>query len=127
MLFRSDDDTFTVLREEQAADVGGVFHCFTGTREVARTALDLGFHVSLAGIVSFPRALELKEVARMVPLDRLLVETDSPYLAPVPFRGSRNEPARVARVADVVAELRGVPVSAIDEAVSANYTALFVP
>jgi TatD DNase family protein len=123
----ADNDTFTVLGEERARDVGGVFHCFTGTREVARAALDLGFHLSISGIVSFPRALELKEVARMVPLDRLLVETDSPYLAPVPFRGARNEPAHVVRVAEVVAELRGLPVAAITEAAHSNYRALFAP
>ena len=78
-----------------------MFHCFTGDRAMARRALDIGFHVSLAGIVTFPRALELKEVARMVPLDRLLIETDSPFLAPVPHRGTRNEPAHVVRVAEV--------------------------
>ena len=97
----AEEDTFRILEEEGARDVGGVFHCFTGDREMARRCLDVGFHVSLAGIVTFPRALELKEVARMVPLDRLLVETDSPFLAPVPHRGKRNEPAHVARVAEV--------------------------
>src|SRR5437773_104532 len=85
----ADDDTFRILHEEDARDIGGVFHCFTGDRAMAQRALDIGFHISLAGIVTFPKALELKEVARMVPGDRLLIETDSPFLAPVPFRGSR--------------------------------------
>ena len=123
----AEDDTFQILGEERAGDVGGVFHCFTGDRAMATRALDAGFHISLAGIVTFPRALELKEVARLVPIDRLLVETDSPFLAPVPHRGTRNEPAHVVRVAEVVAELRGTSVEAIAEATSKNFTRLFVP
>jgi TatD DNase family protein len=94
---------------------------------MARRALDAGFHISLAGIVTFPKALELKEVARIVPIDRLLVETDSPFLAPVPHRGSRNEPARVVRVAEVIAELRGMTLEAIDGATSQNFDRLFAP
>lgn len=121
------DDTFRILAEERASQVGGVFHCFTGDRDMARRALDIGFHLSLAGIVTFPRALELKEVARMVPLDRLLVETDSPFLAPVPHRGTRNEPAHVARVVDVIAELRDMSVEAVAEATSENFGRLFIP
>ena len=89
--------------------------------------LDIGFHLSLAGIVTFPRALELKEVARMVPLDRLLIETDSPFLAPVPYRGKRNEPAHVARVAEVIGELRVTDLDAITTATRANFERLFVP
>jgi TatD DNase family protein len=89
--------------------------------------LDIGFHVSLAGIVTFPRALELKDVAKMVTLDRLLVETDSPFLAPVPHRGTRNEPARVTHVAEAIAELRGESVEAIMAATTANFERLFVP
>lgn len=123
----ADDETLTILAEEKAGDVGGVFHCFTGDRAMATRGLDLGFHLSLAGIVSFPRAVELKEVARSVPLDRLLIETDSPYLAPVPYRGTRNEPARVARVAEVIAELRGVTTRAVAEACRENFTRLFAP
>lgn len=123
----AEDDTFRILAEESAADVGGVFHCFTGDRAMARRALDIGFHVSLAGIVTFPRALELKEVARLVPLDRLLIETDSPFLAPVPFRGTRNEPSYVTRVAEVIGELRGADAGAIGEAARANYERLFRP
>jgi TatD DNase family protein len=121
----AEEDTFRILKDEAAADVGGVFHCFTGDRAMARRALDLGFHISLAGIVTFQRALELKEVARMVPLDRLLIETDSPFLAPVPHRGKRNEPAHVARVAEVVADLRGSSAEAIGDATLANFTRLF--
>jgi TatD DNase family protein len=123
----AEDDTFAILEEESASEVGGVFHCFTGDRAMARRALDIGFHLSLAGIVTFPRALELKEVAKLVPLDRLLVETDSPYLAPVPFRGKRNEPAHVMRVAEMIAELRATEPAAIGEAVRANFERLFKP
>ncbi len=123
----AEDDTFRVLSEESAGEVGGVFHCFTGDRAMARKALDIGFHLSLAGIVTFPRAVELQEVARLVPLDRLLVETDSPFLAPVPHRGTRNEPARVARIVEAIASLCGVPVEAIAEATDANFHRLFRP
>ena len=123
----AEADTFAILEEEGARDVGGVFHCFTGDREMAARVLDLGFHVSLAGIVTFPRALELKEVARMVPLDRLLIETDSPFLAPVPHRGTRNEPAHVLRVAEVIAELRGIETADVGNAALANFRRLFNP
>jgi TatD DNase family protein len=123
----AEDDTFRILTEEQASEIGGVFHCFTGDRAMARRALDIGFHLSLAGIVTFPRALELKEVSRMVPLDRLLVETDSPFLAPVPYRGKRNEPAHVARVADAIGELRNTSAEAVADATSENFHRLFVP
>jgi TatD DNase family protein len=123
----AEEDTFRILDEEHARDVGGVFHCFTGDRAMAGRALDLGFHISIAGIVTFPRAAELKEVARMVPLERLLVETDSPFLAPVPHRGTRNEPANVVHVAEAIAGLRGVDVAAIDEAVRVNFARLFQP
>jgi TatD DNase family protein len=123
----AEDDTFRILAEECAGDVGGVFHCFTGDRAMARRVLDIGFHISLAGIVTFPRALELKEVAKLVPLDRLLVETDSPFLAPVPFRGKRNEPAYVAHVAEAIGALRGVDADAIGEAAQANFERLFKP
>jgi TatD DNase family protein len=123
----AEDDTFRILTEERASEIGGVFHCFTGDRTMARRALDIGFHLSLAGIVTFPRALELKEVARMVPLDRLLIETDSPFLAPVPHRGKRNEPAHVARVAEVIADLRNSSAEAVAEATGENFDRLFVP
>ena len=123
----AEADTFRILEEEGAREVGGVFHCFTGDREMARRCLDVGFHVSLAGIVTFPRALELKEVARMVPSDRLLIETDSPFLAPVPYRGKRNEPAHVTRVAEVIAELRGTTVEEIAHTTAVNHAHLFNP
>ena len=123
----ADDDTFRILAEERAGDIPVVFHCFTGDRETARRALDAGYHLSLAGIVTFPRALELREVARMVPLDRLLIETDSPFLAPVPHRGKRNEPAHVTRVAEVIAELRGSTRDVIAQATRDNFVRLFAP
>lgn len=123
----AEEDTFRILADERAGDVGGVFHCFTGSREMARRVLDLGFHLSLAGIVTFPRAVELQEVARMVPDDRLLVETDSPFLAPVPHRGRRNEPAYVVRVAEMVAALRGTDVETVARATAGNFSRLFSP
>jgi TatD DNase family protein len=123
----AEEHTFKILRDEAAAEVGGVFHCFTGDREMARRALDAGFHISLAGIVTFPRAIELQEVAKVVPIDRLLIETDSPYLAPVPHRGTRNEPANVVRIAEAVAALRGSSTEAIGEAALQNFTRLFTP
>jgi TatD DNase family protein len=121
------DDTFRILTEESASDVGGVFHCFTGDRDMARRVLDGGFHVSLAGIVTFRNALELREVARTVPLDRLLIETDSPFLAPVPHRGKRNEPAHVVHVAHAIAELRGTSAETIGRAALDNFRRLFNP
>jgi len=123
----AEDDTFAILAEEQAGDVPVVFHCFTGNTAVARRVLDAGYDLSLAGIVTFPRAAELKEVAAFVPLDRLLIETDSPYLAPVPHRGKRNEPAHVALVADHVAALRGDTPARIREATTATFHRIFSP
>ncbi len=122
------DDTFAILAEEAASGVTGVFHCFTGDRDMAKRALDIGFYISLAGIVTFANAIELREVARAVPLDRLLVETDSPFLTPAPFRKQkRNEPHYVARVAEAIADVRGESVAAIDAATTANYERLFSP
>jgi TatD DNase family protein len=123
----ADDDTFRILRETGGGRASGVFHCFTGDRGTARRALDLGFLISLAGIVTVPRALELQEVAKMVPLDRLLVETDSPFLAPVPHRGKRNEPGHVGRIVEAVAALRGVPPQEVADATRANFTRVFNP
>jgi TatD DNase family protein len=123
----AEDDTFRILVEEDAHEVGGVFHCFTGDRAMAQRVLDLGFHLSLAGIVTFQRATELKEVAKMVPLERLLIETDSPFLAPVPHRGKRNEPANVVYVAETIASLRGVDTTTIGEAARVNFARLFQP
>jgi TatD DNase family protein len=122
----ASDDTIAILKEEQAGgDPGGVFHCFTETREVARAALDLGFYISFSGILTFKKATELQEVAKMVPLDRCLIETDSPYLAPVPYRGKTNNPSYVPFVAAKLAELKGVPVEAIGRATSRNFETLF--
>ena len=123
----AEDDTFQVLEEERAGDVPVVFHCFTGDRRMAQRALDAGFYISLAGIVTFPRAEELREVARIVPLDRLLIETDSPFLAPVPLRGKRNEPANVGRVADVIADARGIARDEIVTATAHNFVKVFAP
>lgn len=119
------DDTLAIMRDEDAGGVGGVMHCFTESWDVARQALALGFYISFSGIVTFKSAADLREVARQVPLDRLLVETDSPYLAPVPYRGKRNEPAYVRHVADLIADLRGLPVKAVDEATTENFFRLF--
>lgn len=118
-------DTLRLLREEGAEAVGGVFHCFTETMQVAREALDLGFHVSFSGILTFKTAVELQEVARYVPLERCLIETDSPYLAPVPFRGKTNSPAFVPYVARKLAELKGVAVEEVAVATSRNFESLF--
>jgi len=118
-------DTLAVLRDEGAGAVTGVFHCFTETREVASAALDLGFMISFSGIVTFKTALELHEVARHVPLDRCLIETDSPYLAPVPYRGKTNTPAYVPFVARQIAALKGVPEADVARATSANFERLF--
>ncbi len=121
------EDTFRVLADESAGDIGGVFHCFTGDAEMARRALDAGFHISFGGIVTFPRAAELHQVAKMVPADRLLIETDSPFLAPVPHRGTRNEPAHVVRVAEAVARLRETTAEAVGQAAQENFDRLFNP
>src|SRR5690348_1514235 len=118
-------DTLEIMREEHAGDAGGVMHCFTETWDVAQAAIDLGFHISFSGIVTFKNAQELKEVARRVPLERILIETDSPYLAPVPFRGKTNQPAYVRYVAEEIARLRDVPVGEIAAATSANFFRLF--
>lgn len=122
-------DTLAILREQGEdggnASAGGVFHCFTETREVARAALDLGFYISFSGIVTFRNAHELHEVARWVPEDRMLIETDAPYLAPVPYRGKRNSPAYVPHVAARLAELRGVPLQRVAERTSENFDRLF--
>jgi TatD DNase family protein len=120
-------DTLRLIDEEGAEQAGGVFHCFTETVDVARAALDRGFYISLSGIVTFKNAAELRDVARMVPLDRLLIETDSPYLAPMPHRGKPNQPAYVAFVASFLAHHLGIPVETLAEATSANFDTLFRP
>jgi len=120
----ADEDTFAMLASE-GRGVTGVFHCFTGGVERARRALDLGFYLSLAGIVTFPKATDLREVAAYCPDDRLLVETDSPFLAPVPHRGKRNEPAFVARVVEALAGIRGWTLTTAVERTTTNFDALF--
>lgn len=128
----ASDDTLDILREEGGFGPGdgraparGVFHCFTETAEVARAALDLDFYISFSGILTFRNAADLRETARLVPLERLLIETDSPYLAPVPHRGKVNTPALVPHVAAQVAELKGLSVEAVAEATSRNFERLF--
>jgi TatD DNase family protein len=121
----ASEDTLAVLRDEGQGAVRGVFHCFTETRAVATAALDLGFFISFSGILTFRNAEELREVARLVPLDRCLIETDSPYLAPVPHRGKTNQPAWVSHVGHRLAELKGVPVAEVAAATSANFERLF--
>jgi TatD DNase family protein len=118
-------DTLAIMREERAADAGGVMHCFTETWDVAQAALDLGFHISFSGIVTFRNARELKDIAQRVPLERMLIETDSPYLAPMPHRGKRNQPAWVRHVAEEIARLRGTTAEAIGRATSDNFFRLF--
>jgi TatD DNase family protein len=118
-------DTIAIMREERARDVGGVMHCFTESWEVATQAMDLGFHISFSGIVSFKNAKELQDVARRVPSERMLIETDSPYLAPVPYRGKRNEPAYVAHVADAIAALRDADAETIGRVTSQNFFNVF--
>jgi TatD DNase family protein len=119
------EDTLQLMREERAGGVGGVMHCFTESWEVAAAALEMGFYISFSGIVTFKNAIALKEVARRVPLDRLLVETDAPYLAPVPHRGKTNEPALVRHVAEEVARLREVPLECIAAETTRNFMTLF--
>src|SRR5258706_11321832 len=119
------EDTLAIMREERAGDVGGVMHCFTETWEVAQAALALGFHISFSGIVTFKNAKDLKDVAQRVPLDRMLIETDSPYLAPVPHRGKSNQPAFVKHVAEEIAALRGIALEEVASATTQNFFRLF--
>ena len=123
----AEDDTLAILREESGGSVRGVMHCFTGTPRLAEGALALGMHISFAGIVTFPKGANVREVAALVPADRLLCETDSPYLAPTPHRGRRNEPAWVVRVAEELAMLRRVPLDDLRRQTSANFETLFRP
>ena len=121
----SSADTIRLMREEGAAEAGGVMHCFTESLAVAEAAMELGFYISFSGIVTFKSARDLQQVARAVPLDRLLIETDSPYLAPVPYRGKTNEPSYVAKVAEKVAELKNVSTEVVAEGSTANFFKLF--
>lgn len=118
-------DTLRLMREEDAAEAGGVMHCFTESRDVAEAALDLGFYISFSGIVTFRNATDLKAVAQYVPLDRLLIETDAPYLAPVPHRGKTNEPAWVVHVAEEIARLRNESLERIEAVTTENFFRLF--
>jgi TatD DNase family protein len=121
------EDTLRIMREEGASEVGGVMHCFTETLEMARAAIELNFYISFSGIVTFKNALAIKEVAKSVPLERMLIETDSPYLAPVPQRGKINQPGWVRHVAEEIARLRGISLEAVAEATTANFFRLFKP
>jgi TatD DNase family protein len=118
-------DTLRIMREEKAGEIGGVMHCFTESWETARAALDLGFYISFSGIVTFKNARVLREVAQQVPLERMLVETDSPYLAPVPYRGKTNEPALVRYVAEEIARLRGIDPAEVAANTTKNFFHLF--
>ena len=121
----ASEDTLRIMREEKAGEAGGVMHCFTENWDVAQAALDLGFHISISGIVTFKNAAVVRDVATRVPQERLLIETDSPYLAPVPNRGKTNEPAWVAHVGAAIAALRGLPVETVAAFTTANYHRLF--
>lgn len=121
----AQQDTLDMIQEFASRESAGVMHCFTETWEMAEQALELGFYISLSGIVTFKNALELKEVAKKVPLDRLLIETDSPYLAPVPYRGKPNEPKFVKDVAEYIAKLREISVEELAQATTKNYYTLF--
>jgi TatD DNase family protein len=123
----ADADTVGILTAEGGREVSGVFHCFTGTPELARAGLDLGFYISLAGIITFPKATDLRETVRLVPIERLLTETDSPFLAPVPHRGKRNEPALVSHVVAALAELYGMDAAELSTRTTANFHSLFRP
>src|SRR5215203_2119542 len=120
----AEDETFDILRSEGRGDVSGVFHCFTGDERMARRGLDLGFLISFAGMLTFPKAASIREAAAIVPDDRLLAETDSPFLAPVPHRGKRNEPALVRRVIDTLAVVRAAAVEAVEAQITANFLRL---
>jgi TatD DNase family protein len=118
-------DTIAMMQSENAKDIGGVMHCFTEDWAMAQQALDLGFYISISGIVTFKNAIQVQEVASKVPLDRLLIETDAPYLAPVPFRGKPNQPAYVKHTAQAIADLRGITFDELAKATTENYFSLF--
>lgn len=122
---QAKEETLNILKEEHADEVGGVLHCFTGDWSMAERAMDLGFYISFAGIVTFKNAKELQEIAKKIPLNRMLVETDSPYLAPVPYRGKPNEPAFVREVVECIAKLREEDVASIAKQTTENFGQLF--
>ncbi|OIQ87539.1 putative deoxyribonuclease YcfH [mine drainage metagenome] len=119
-------DTLRIMAEEDAGHIGGVMHCFTENLQIAEAAIDLGFHISFSGIVTFKNAAVIKEVARSIPLEKILIETDSPYLAPAPHRGKTNQPAFVKHVAEEIALLRGITLEEVGEATSYNFRQLFL-
>ena len=121
----ASEDTIRILKEEGASQIGGVMHCFTESTEVAKAAMDLGFFISFSGIVTFKSAKDLQETCRQVPLDRMLIETDSPYLAPIPYRGKTNEPAWVSKVGEYIADLKGVSIETIGNTTSDNFFKCF--
>jgi TatD DNase family protein len=121
----AQEDTITILREEKASEIGGVFHCFSGDTWLAKDALDLGFYLSFSGILTFPNAAMLRDIAKNTPLDRVLIETDCPYLTPVPYRGKRNEPAYVSQVAQQLSSIHGLPLKDVARQTSKNAKQLF--
>jgi TatD DNase family protein len=123
----ADSDTIDALKTAGGSDVKGVMHCFSGTVELASAALDLGYYLSFAGILTFPSANELRQIARQVPLDRLLLETDSPFLTPAPHRSERNEPFRMKQTAETLAGIKGISVAELDRVTTANFHTLFRP
>jgi len=118
-------DTLRIMAEEKASEAGGVMHCFTETWEVAEAALEMGFYISFSGIVTFKNAKQLKEIAQRVPLERILIETDAPYLAPVPHRGKLNQPAYVKHVAEEIASLRNISLEEVGRSTMENFARLF--
>lgn len=121
----ASEDTIRILKEEGAGQVAGVMHCFTETWDVAQAAMELGFYISFSGIVTFKNAKELQETCKKVPLDRMLIETDAPFLAPIPHRGKTNEPAWVSHVGEFIANLRGIPVEEVAHATTHNFKTVF--
>ena len=121
----ASEDTIRILKEEGADQIGGVMHCFTESYEVAKAAMDMGFYISFSGIVTFKSAKDLQETCKRIPIERILIETDSPYLAPIPYRGKLNEPAWVAKVAEFVATLKGIPLEELGEKTSNNFFQCF--
>jgi TatD DNase family protein len=119
-------DTLRIMAEEDAGSIGGVMHCFTENLEVAKAAIELGFHISFSGILTFKNATLIKEVAQNIPLEKILIETDSPYLAPTPYRGKTNQPAYVKHVAEEIAKLRNISLDEVGEATSRNFKRLFL-
>ena len=121
----ASEDTIKILKEEGAQRIGGVMHCFTESYEVAKAAMEMGFYISFSGIVTFKSAKDLQETCKQVPLERMLIETDSPYLAPIPYRGKTNEPAWVSKVGEFIADLKGVPIEELANQTSSNFYECF--